>query len=53
MANCRVMANAAPTTAATICATNRVRRGPSHWNIATMTTIATGAASIASATATK
>ena len=46
------MANAAPITAATICAMTRVRLGPIARNSATVSTTATATASIASATAT-
>ena len=51
-ANCMPMANAAPITAATICAMARVRLGPIARNIAMVSTTATATASIASATVT-
>ena len=46
------MANAAPTAAARICATKRVRRGPIAWNSAIVITTAIATASIARASAT-
>ena len=51
-ANCTPMANAAPITAATICAMNRVRLGPIVRNSAPVITTAIATATIASAAAT-
>ena len=51
-ANCTPMANAAPTTAARICAMNRVRLGPMVRNSAPVITIAIATATIDSVAAT-